>query len=59
MPRGVWKAVETKVGKVGIVEAEGKGEKTKSRKKTRREGSEEKEENNGSKESDKRMKNMG
>jgi len=51
----VWKAVETKVGEVGVAEAEERREKRRSRKETRREISEEKRENNGSKESGRRV----
>jgi len=58
MFREVWKAVETKAEKVRVAEAEERGKKTKSRKKTRREGVKEKKDNNGGKESGRGMKNM-
>jgi len=40
VPREVWKAVETKAGEVGVAEVEGRREKRRSRKETRREISE-------------------
>ena len=55
----MWEAVETKVGEVRIAEAKERGEKRRSRKETRREGVKEKKENNGDKESGRRMGNIG
>ena len=46
MSRGMWKAVETKAGKVRVAKAEGRGEERRSRKETRRERAEEKAQNN-------------
>ena len=51
----MWKVVETKAGKVGVAEAEGRGEERRSRKEMRRKGVEGKKENNRDKESSRRM----
>jgi len=61
MLRGVWKTVETNTGKIGVAEIEEERDKGGSRKETRRKrGKEEtkKGEDDGSKESSKRMENM-
>ena len=60
--RGVWKAVETSAGKIGMGKAERRGSKGRSRKEEGRKGQEEeieKGEDNGSKESGKEMEDMG
>ena len=41
MSRGVWEAMETRVGEVRMAEAKGRGGQRRSKKKTRREGKEE------------------
>ena len=46
MSRGMWKAVETKAGKVRVAKVEGREEERRSRKETRRERAEEKAQNN-------------
>jgi len=59
---GVWKAVETSTGKVGMEEVKGRREKGRSWKKEGRKGEEEdkkKGEDDGNEESSRRMGDMG
>jgi len=52
--KGVWKVVETGAGKIGIGKAERRGSKGRSRKEETEKG-----EDDGSKESGRRMEDMG
>ena len=62
MSRGMWEAVETSAGEVGIGETKGERGKGRGRAKERREGEKEKTKkggNSGSQKSSRRMGNMG
>jgi len=62
VPRGMWEAMETGAGEIRVGEAKGRRSKRRSRKKEGRKGKEEeteKRENSGSKESSRRVGDIG